>query len=363
MSNNNKNKPSLTTRLKAWWHGYEVDDVVATESKSAGSAPAVKEEKPKPAATSEEYKPSWLKEEEEAEYHFDDSAAAEYEADNSQVEEEEDDYDYEEMLKNHIPVKAVWDTERAHVAQMFWGDGYCGPGGPDNIINMTAELRINSRRTTMVLGGGVGGPVRAIQKEYDTEVDGYEPSEQLAKDGMEMSEEAGVADMAPIIHHDLAGAAEFNRSYDRVYAKEALFTIEAKDKLIDTIANALKEDGVLLLTDYIATDSAKQDNPLFQKWKLLEPFEPLPVKENLMESLFSLSGLTLKSKEDLTGFYLHLMEQTREHARKVISTIDASDETKLNTIKYMHNEAVLWDTRLRLLQKGDLKVMKYICAK
>ncbi len=363
MSNNNKNKPKLSTRLKAWWHGYDVDDVVATESKNHNNAPAIKEEKANSAAATEEHKPSWLKEEEEAEYHFEDTSVAEYDAENSPEDEEEDDYDYEAMLKNHIPVKAVWDTERAHVAQMFWGDGYCGPGGPDNIINMTAELRINSRRTTMVLGGGVGGPVRAIQKEYDTEVDGYEPSEQLAKDGMEMSQEAGVSDMAPIIHLDLENATEFNRSYDRVYAKEALFTIEAKDKLVGAIANSMKEDGVLLITDYIATDSANLDNPLFQKWKLLEPYEPRPVKENLMESLFALSGLTLKSKEDLTGFYLHLMEQTREHAREVISTIDSSDESKLNTIKYMHNEAVLWDTRLRLLQKGDLKVMKYICAK
>lgn len=369
MSNNNKNKPSFSLRLKAWWHGYELEDVIATQPKSQNnfnaskddSTHAVKEGK-EVSSPAEEYIPSWLKKEEEADYHFDDTEPASYEPYASPADEKEKDFEFD-FAEDHVVVQAVWDTNRAHVAQMFWGDGYCGPGGPDNIINMTTELRINSTQTTMVLGGGLGGPVRAIQREYDTEVDGYEPSEHLANDGMDMSRDASVADKAPIYHQELESCTSFKRKYDRVYAKEALFTINNKSLLIETIANYLKEKGMLLLTDYIVNPDADQKNPLFQKWKKIEPYEPKPETDDFMEHCFSNSGLTLKSNEDLTEFYLHLISKTRDHARKVLKNFYGADNDDMSIVKYMHNEAVLWDTRSKLIKKGDIKVIKYLCTK
>lgn len=371
----NSTKTPFMLRLKAWWHGYDIEDFKANLSKNEGE-PSKEMEKLSTDSSKNSNKSSVEQEEPEEGYHFEDKPVASYpEADdedlgdgdiNTNLDSDssikpDSDFDLEE--DKHEIVKAVWDTDRAHVAQLFWGDGYCGPGGPDNIISMTAELGINSRRKTMVVSAGLGGPVRAIQKEYDTTVDGYEPSEQLAKDGMEMSLKAGVAENAPILHHELENCIGFNSSYDRVYVKEALFIINEKSQLIQAISNHLKEDGIVLLTDYVVTEDTDQESALFKKWRTLEPYEPKPESSEFMENCFTESGLTIRSSEDLTGFYLHLISKTRKHARTVLAAMEAEDLKDINMIKYMHNEAVLWDTRAKLLESGDLKVFKYLCNK
>lgn len=364
----NKAKSPFVLRVMAWWHGYTVEEYKKilinpddNSSKDNAQTSEVSSKKPK--------KSYYDQKDSEEEYHFEDKPVASYSQDDSedQIGDDDPEMEFDNDLgfdeDGHVVVKAVWDTDRAHVAQVFWGDGYCGPGGPDNIIGMTAELGINPKRTTMVLGAGLGGSVRTIQKEYDAKVDGYETSEQLATDGMEMSLKAGVAEHAPIIHQDLENCTSFDRSYDRVYIKETLFIINEKSQLIETIYNHLKADGIVLLTDYVVTEGADQNNALFKKWAKLEPYEPNPVLSEYLEVCLKGAGFTIRGTEDLTEFYLHLISKTREHARTVLTSLEGEDLNGVNMIKYMHNEAVLWDTRAKLLQSGDLKVVKYLCYK
>lgn len=346
--NDDEIKIPLIWRLRAWWHGYDMEDVKA---KLAGTDGVLSEDAAQPAKKPQESVSEQPKSEE-----------SQSDNDDSAVDEDVDE-DSDSSENGHVAVKAVWDTERAHVAQVFWGDGFCGPGGPENIISMTASLNINSKRTTMVIGAGLGGPVRAIQKEYDTPVDGFETAEKLAAAGMNMSLEAGVAQDAPIIHLDLENVTEFARSYDRAYAKESMFIISNKPQLIQTIFDSLKKDGLFLLTDYILSEDADQDSASFKKWCKLEPYEPKPVISSTMESYLEDAGFSMKDNEDITDFYLNLISDARSHANKVINAMESDNVKDVTILKYMHNEAVFWDTRANLLRDGDLKVIRYLGLK
>jgi len=363
-----KTKIPLKWRLKAWWHGYDLKDV---KNKLSTPGEALSHRDETGASSPAKPKKSYMDQKDsEEEYHFEDKTTASYPVEEDEEEPKDnenssaaDDEDFEFSEDDHVAVKAVWDTERAHVAQVFWGDGYCGPGGPENIIAMTEPLKLNSKRTAMVVGAGLGGSVRAIQKEYNTTVNGYETAEKLASDGLEMSVEAGVAQDAPVIHLDLENITEFSGKYDRAYAKESLFIIGKKSQLIQKIYDHLKKDGLFLLTDYFLTEDADETSDLYKKWRLLEPYEPRPVPAGVMESYLRDSGFNIQENEDITDFYLSLIAKARTHAKNIINSMEAEDVKDLTILKYMHNEAIFWDTRARLLKNGDLKVIRYVANK
>lgn len=349
-SEDNKIKIPLMWRLRAWWHGYDLEDVRARLSKSDDEPMAKSPEDNRGNNPKDSGHPDNLPQPDDGTSDTDDGAF-------------DIDDDIEFIESDHIAVKAVWDTDRAHVAQVFWGDGFCGPGGPENIIAMTAPLNINSKRSAMVIGAGLGGPVRAMQKEYDTPVDGYESSKELATAGMEMSEVAGVAQDAPVSHIDFENTPRFPRSYDRAYAKESLFIITDKSNLVQSIFDHLKKDGLFLLTEYILSENADQSSILFDQWRTLEPYQPRPVSSDEMESCLENAGFSITVNEDITDFYLDLIVAARIHAKKVIKTMEADDVKDPTILKYMHNEAIFWDTRAKLLRSGDLKVIKYLGLK
>lgn len=328
-SENNEVKIPLIWHLRAWWHGYDLEDIKARLSKDSEESPA---------------EPPEVKE-------------------NDPDTPVPDGNEIEFIEESHVAVKAVWDTERAHVAQVFWGDGFCGPGGPENIIHMTGPLNVNSKRRIMVIGAGLGGPVRVIQKKYTAPVDGYESSGKLAAAGMSMSEEAGVAEDAPVIHTDLENNPAFSHKYDRAFAKESLFIISDKPRLVRAIHDQLKEDSLFLLTDYILSDTADRDSEDYRKWCDLEPYPPKPVTAEIMLSCLKDAGFILKDDEDITGFYLGLITSARNHAKKVITLMQSDEIRNVAVLTYMYNEAVFWDSRARLLRNGDLKVIKYLCSR
>lgn len=362
-SGKTKTKTPLKWRLIAWWHGYDLDDV-KTKLSTSDDIPQTSKNAPLQPTK------SFIDQQEsEEQYDFEDKPTASYPQDDGEDLSGNDDSaidvddDIEFINDDQVVIKAVWDTDRAHVAQVFWGDGFCGPGGPENIINMTEPLSINSNRTIMVVGAGLGGPVRAMQKEYNTPVDGYESSKKLATDGMEMSQEAGVAQDAPIIHFDFENSTRFSRKYDRAYAKESMFVIANKSQLIQTIFDHLKKDGLFLLTEYVLSEKADQSSALFNKWRKLEPYEPRPVSTVDMEAYLEDAGFSIRVNEDITDFYLDLIVDARAHAKKIIDTMEADDVVNVTILKYMHNEAIFWDTRAKLLRKGDLKVVRYLAHK
>lgn len=363
-SENKKTKIPLKWRLNAWWNGYDLDDLKAKLSKPMSNPERSNESLKNPATPDfhNQNSPD-VHNKNSIEKHSPETPPPEiYNSyDRNGPASIDDDIEFSE--DDHVVVKAVWDNNRAHVAQVFWGDGFCGPGGPENIINITESLKINSKRSIMVVGAGLGGPVRTMQKEYNTPVDGYESSTRLATDGMIMSVEAGVAQDAPIMHLDFENMTKFARRYDRAYAKESLFTIGNKLSLIQTIFDHLKDDGLFLLTDYVLSESADQSNALFNKWRLLEPDEPKPVTAGDMRSYLTNAGFTLRVNENITDLYLDLIGQARAHAKNVINTMEADGVQNLSILKYMHNEAAFWDTRAKLLRDGDLRVMKYLCYK
>jgi len=180
-------------RLKAWWEGYDLDDIKARLARGEDIEEIANEPE--------------------------------------EVTEPESD----------APEAMVWDDKRLETAQLIWGEGYCGPGGPDYVTSMSKVLGMSAKMSVAVIGAGLGGPSRVLANEFGAWITGYEQSENLADKGMALSVKAGLESKAPIKHYDPSSDEPFERTFDRAYSKEALYTVEDKPKLLQNGFDQLKD--------------------------------------------------------------------------------------------------------------------------
>ena len=96
----------------------------------------------------------------------------------------------------------------------------------------------------IIIGAGLGGPARVLAKEFGVWITGVEQSRELAAAGMELSTMAGLGKKAAIVPYDPAAPEPFERNFDRVLAKDGMFTVADKGHLIACVAKKLKAEGL-----------------------------------------------------------------------------------------------------------------------
>lgn len=317
MANKNDNvKVPMRWRMKAWWEGYDIDDIKARLN-SGGS---------------------------------DEEIEADLKAMGSKSEGD--------------PIGPFgWDGNRLETAQIIWGTGYCGPGGPEYIASMSKLLGMNSNMSVAVIGAGLGGPSRVLAEKFGAWITGYEESKELAAEGMELSKLAGMEGKAAINHYFPDDGQPFERTFDRAYSKEALYTVEDKKKLLANMFEKLKDTGLFLINDYTLNNVEALNDPDVQKWLRQEPIMPYPVPTKTMENLLIECGYILRVNEDISDLYIDMIAKGWAGVDKIIESLVQQDEDKTDTINCLIKEAEFWALRSRVLKKGHMKVWRYLAFK
>lgn len=316
-----KNSPvkiPVKWRLKAWWEGYDMDDVRAKFGEGSEEEETASEEA-------------------------------------SPAPEKED--------NNDAPEALVWDDKRLKTTQLIWGDGYCGPGGSEYVKSMSKLLGMSSKMSVAVIGAGLGGPSRVLAEEFGAWITGYEQSEKLAKEGMEISVKAGLEAKAPIKHYDPTSDEPFERTFDRAYSKEAIFTVEDKPKLLKNIFTNLKDSGLFLINDYTLGNLESLTNKDVQTWLRQEPTQPYPIPSDKMEKLLKDSGFKLRVNEDITDIYINMIAKSWAGVDKVIEQLTKQKEDQSATINGLIKEAEFWMLRSKILKEGHLRVWRFLAYK
>lgn len=315
-SNENTVKVPMKWRMKAWWEGYDLDDI--RERLARGE-------------TIDE---------------------ADLEKASEAVEKPAD-----------APEALEWDDKRLETAQLIWGEGYCGPGGSEYVTSMSKLLGMTSKMSVMVIGAGLGGPSRVLTNEFGAWITGYEQSEFLAEKGMDLSTKAGLEGKAPIQHFDPASKEPFDRTFDRAYSKEALYTVEDKPKLLSDVFAQLKDSGLFLINDYTLSNVDALTNMDVQKWLRQEPTQPYPVPNSTMEKILTDSGFLIRVNEDITDTYVDMIARSWAGVDKVIESLTKQEEDHTETIQRLIKEAEYWMLRSKTMKEGHVKAWRFLVYK
>ncbi len=322
-SNENKlvketSKLPLKLRLKAWWEGYDADEIEARLSNRG-----TKDDQSTPAKAAEKGPTDTLNEE--------------------------------------LPIDP-WDEETIDIAQYIWGDGFCGPGGPEYIVSLSKLLALSPEMSMMQLGAGLGGPARTLADRFGVWVTGYEESEQLVNAGNELSKIAGMSKKANLEVYEPEELEEFERQYDRALSKEALFTVQNKAGIIRAVEEKLKPGGLLLVTDYVVADDSIYGKDIYKQWRVGERADPCPVTEGEFKKILKDVKLQVRVSEDISSDYIKLINQAWAGADKVAAKL-AKEENGAALIQTLMREAEFWARRKRMLESGDLRLWRFVANK
>jgi cyclopropane fatty-acyl-phospholipid synthase-like methyltransferase len=303
------------TRLRAWWEGYDLSVLKPVEGNEAAAAAELM------AATLA-----------------------------SSTEETEDTAEL-----RGINGKPLWNAERIKVAETLWGGDFISPGGVEHTTYLVKPFGITSAMSILDLSAGLGGVARTIAMEYKAWVTGMEASPLLAKIGNERSTKLGMTKNAPVEAYD-PEKLNLTRRYDGIFAKEAFFTVQNKDKLFDAINKGLKPGGQFLFTDYCTL--SETTSPVLSKWLAAEPLPPnLWTVEKLIAAL-RLRKLDVRTNEDITELQRKLILRALGHFLEHLE----SHKLDLSTKRAVLEEVELWARRMAAFDAG-LRVYRFYCMK
>ncbi len=259
----------------------------------------------------------------------------------------------------------AWNEERVRAAEIIWGDGYCGPGGQEYIINLSKRLSLTPEMSMLNLGAGLGGPARTLAKNFGVWVDGMEGAAALAETGMEMSVMAGMEKKASITHYDFEALPKFERTYDRVLAKETIFTVRDKATLLSNVEGALKNGGLLMATDYVVTSEEALESDEIQEWIEKEPIKPYPVTVEAMEKMLKASNFGIRVSENISDFYRTMITDSWNQTQELMPQLakECEDDEGRKFLDILLQEAELWSRRVKLMADEKLYAWRFLAGK
>ena len=322
-------KIPLSLRLKAWWEGYDAEELARRALKQTVRPAA------EPEVTEKDAVPTLI---------------TPLQGDTANQKPE-----------TGLPIDP-WDQNRIDVAQLIWGRGFCGPGGPEHIVAISKLLTLTPEMSMMHLGAGLGGPARTLAEHFGVWVTGYETSASLVAAGSELSAIAGMAKKAPLTFLDLDEPKPFERKFDRVLIDSFLSLIEDKQDLLVRVEDSLKKDGLTLITDYFLAGDETLDNPAFQNWSDREPRKLTLVRVEELRDILVRCGYHVRVDDDLSTDYVSLIDQTWAGADKVVAELHAQPG-QAQLVNVVIKEAELWARRAKLLRQGHITYRRLLAAK
>ncbi|GHF13165.1 hypothetical protein GCM10017044_03930 [Kordiimonas sediminis] len=313
-----KVKLPLKLRLAAWWEGYDPEELrsrLAARMPEEPTAPA--KEKPK-------------------------KEAAPIPQDRSELD--------------------PWDADTINIAQYIWGEGFCGPGGPEYIVALSKLLALSPEMSMLEIGAGLGGRARVLADKFGVWMTGFEENDMMVAKGRELSKMAGMEKKAEIVKYDPSVHEGFLRNFDRALAKESLYTIQDKSKIIGQVEEKLKPGGLFLITDYVLSSEAVVGKESYGEWKVGERYNPYPILTSDYEEILKSKRLQVRVSEDISDQYITMINQAWAGADKVAAKL-AKEEDGARLIQVLMKEAEYWTRRKKMLESGDLRLWRFVANK
>ena len=303
----------LGLRLKAWWEGYDTDDI---KDRMRDRMP-IEAVEPEPEKEVEQIDPDKLD---------------------------------------------PWDAATVDIAQYIWGKGFCGPGGPDYIISLSKLLALSPEMSMLQIGAGLGGPARVLVDRFGVWITGYEQSQALVDKGRKLSKMAGLEKKAVLETYEIEGFEGFSRKYDRAISKEALFTIQDKNAMVAHIEDKLKPGGLFLMTEYVIGSDAVIGKASYKEWVAGERHKPYAVLSDDLVDILKNNRMQVRVSEDVSRQYVEMINKAWAGADEVAAKL-AKREDGAMMIQTLMREAEFWTRRKKLMESGDLKLWRIVANK
>lgn len=242
---------------------------------------------------------------------------------------------------------AAW---RVRIFQRVWGDGFVMPGGPQPIFDMAALTGLEPGFLIADVTPGLGGPAKALAEanpgvsvhRYNTDKDLFQAAR------------ADADNPTPVSLLDPLSPSFGGERYDRIFARESLFLLPGRERLLRFFAESLRGGGEMVFWDLIDNDPSRELAAV-RAWKEIELAKPALLSMQDYNRLLVDARLDLKSAKDMSRGYKALVEPA---FKALISSLEA-DPLPPAGVDALMAECELWRRRLEALAAGHIRLMRF----
>jgi cyclopropane fatty-acyl-phospholipid synthase-like methyltransferase len=237
----------------------------------------------------------------------------------------------------------------------LWGAGYQFPGGEIETLRLAKPMGLSKASSLLLIGAGGGGPACSLAVQLGVWVSGFESDPDLVAAAVERIEHRNLTKRAQIESWNPFEPNFREHFYHHGLALEPLHGSQP-ERTLTAIAAALKPSGHLMMIELVADSPLDPANPVVAAWAHLERRDAraLPTEVAITRILGRL-GFDVRVAEDVSDRHTH---QALTGWRSTVRAMENVPPTRREAMRCVQ-EAELWMLRLRLLQHGSLRLVRW----
>lgn len=244
-----------------------------------------------------------------------------------------------------------WPPERLAVADALWGEGFCFPGGEDEILRLARPLGLSGASSVLLLGGGSGGAVRAVAAAFGAWVSGFETDADQVAAGARRCAAAGLSRRAQIELWHPTSTMLPPSHYHHALGLEPLRHGEV-ERVLAGLAQAVKPQGQLVMTEVVLAAAAPASR--LGAWLRAED-RARPAPAAAIGRALGMLGFDIHVNEDMTDRHLrHMLLGWRNFVTQMGTTRPTPAQAA-----QIVREAEPWLLRAQLMRSGAIRLMRW----
>lgn len=248
-----------------------------------------------------------------------------------------------------------WTPERLLTTDALWGEGYQFPGGEIETLRLAKPMGLSKASSLLLIGAGGGGPACSLATQFGVWVSGFEADPNLVTAAIDRIARRNLTKHAQIEIWNPVKPKFREHFYHHGLALEPLHGSQP-ERTLSAISIALKPGGHLMMVELIADSPLDPTNPVVAAWARLERRDPaaLPTEVGITRILGRL-GFDVRVAEDVSDRHTH---QALAGWRTSVRAMENVPPTRREAMRCVQ-EAELWMLRLRLIQIGWLRLVRW----
>ena len=250
---------------------------------------------------------------------------------------------------------AAWPLSRIAAVEALWGEGFLMPGGAEEVLRLAKPLNLRTDLSLLLVGGGVGGPARTIATTFGCWITAAEANPRLADLAETRRARWGkIAGRVNALEWMAPVPVVRTGYFDRCLALSPLRG-QQPVKLLEQMAQGVKTNGQMVLLDLVADAPLDANDPEVAAWCRLDVRQPTLPSETAMGQLLKRLRFDIRVTEDVTERHVALALTGWKAAAR---SLELSPEGRAHA-GGLEIEAELWMVRLRLLETGRIRAIRW----
>jgi cyclopropane fatty-acyl-phospholipid synthase-like methyltransferase len=248
-----------------------------------------------------------------------------------------------------------WTPDRLVTTDALWGEGFQFPGGEIETLRLAKPLGLSKASSLLLIGAGGGGPACALATQLGVWVSGFEADPDLVAAAVDHVARRNLTKHAQIEIWDPFEPKFREHFYHHGLALQPLQGSQP-ERTLSAISMALKPAGHLMMIELVADSPLDPASPIVAAWAHLEKRDPraLPTEVAITRVLGRL-GFDVRVAEDVSDRHTR---QALMGWRTTVKTMEDIRPTRRQAMRCVQ-EAELWMLRLRLIQSGRLRLVRW----